>query len=172
MEEAVGGAKAMRVDKVDHVIKFVQTILQRCARQDQCKSRLQKFEDTTRFGFPVLDPLPLIQNDQVPRDGSDGGFVAHDLFVVGNFEERVREVLIDPLGGGSQNDLASASTKAMDFTPPLALERRRADHQDILNAVNWASSSAVPIPWMVLPSPISSARIARPAPTAKAIPSS
>ena len=35
-----------------------------------------------------------------------------------------------------------------------------------------ASSSATPMPWMVLPRPMSSARIARPAPTAKAMPSS
>jgi hypothetical protein len=72
VEEAEGGAQASVINELGHGVQFVQTVFQWRAGKHEGKGGAQALHNTRRLGLPVLDPLPFIQDDQVPFDGFNG----------------------------------------------------------------------------------------------------
>ena len=126
-------AQAPVVDEFDHRKKVIQPILERCAGEHQGKSRFQAFDDPARFGFPVFDPLALVQDDQVPLDLFDGQDIAQNLFVIAEGEEPVIGILSGAQFHAADDLLAVAFGKTPDFRFPLRFERSRANHQYFAN---------------------------------------
>ena len=87
-----------------------------------------------RLGFPILDSLPLVQDDQVPVDLLDRQNVSQHLFVIADCEEAVVAVLTASLGNGAGDELHGAVAEAVNFVPPLRLERRRTDDEHLADA--------------------------------------
>ena len=83
------------------------------------------------FGFPVLDPLPFVENDQVPRRLLDGEDVAEHLLVVADVKKQSLAYWPPAIGAGAADELHVAVAEAVDFAPPLRLERRRADDEHL-----------------------------------------
>ena len=134
MEEAEGRRQAAVVDELDHRVEVVQAVLQRRAGQHQGEGRAEALDDPGRFRFPVLDPLPFVEDYQVPADPLDGQDVAEHLLVVADGEEAVVVVLPCPLGGAADDKLHGAVGEAANLAPPLRLERGGADHQHLADA--------------------------------------
>ena len=131
VEEAKGRRQPAVVDELHDAVQIVQPVLQRRARQHQGERGLQALDHVAGLGFPVLDPLALVQNDQVPLDLLDGQDVAQHLLVVADGEEAVVVVLRGPVRGAADHQLAVAVAEPLDFVSPLRLERRRADDQHL-----------------------------------------
>ena len=97
--------------------------------------------------------------------------IAQHLLVVADREETIVGVLLRALGGRPATSCTSRSQKRW-------ISLRHCDLSDagqMISTLRMSASrgpkSATPTPWIVLPSPMSSARIARPAPAANAMPS-
>ena len=71
VEKAKAGAQPAVVDELHDRIQIVQPVFQRRAREHQGESRPQALDDVAGLGLPVLDPLPFVENDQVPGDALD-----------------------------------------------------------------------------------------------------
>ncbi len=102
--------------------------------EHQGERRLEALDDPGRLRLPVLDPLPFVEDDQVPADPLDGQDVAEHLLVVADGEEAVVVVLPGPLGGAADDKLHAAVGEAVDFAPPLRFQRGGADHQHAADA--------------------------------------
>jgi hypothetical protein len=66
VEEPERRSQAPLVDELHYGVKFIQPVFQRRAGEHQCKCRFKPLDDATGFGFPVLDALSFVQDDQIP----------------------------------------------------------------------------------------------------------
>ncbi len=129
MEKAEPGSQPPIVDELHDRVQFIEPVFQRRSRQDQCKARTQRLDHPRRLGRPVLDPLPFIQNDQVPLHLLNRLQVAHHLFVIADREKTPVVILFKSLLGRSHDQLRIAIAETADFAEPLRFERSRTDHQ-------------------------------------------
>src|SRR5262249_30415831 len=98
-EEAEARTEPAVVDELPAGVQLAEPVLQRRARQHQGEARLEPLDDAARLRLPVLDALPLVQDDEVPRHLLDGEDVLEDLLVVTNREEAAATVLQGPSRG-------------------------------------------------------------------------
>ena len=134
VEKAEGGSQPAVVDELDHRIQIVQPVLQRRAGQNQGERRSKAFDDTAGFGFPVLDALAFVQDDQVPFHTLNGQDVAQNLLVVADREEAVVVVLCRSSRRVADDQLAIPVTEPVDLVAPLRFERRGANDENLLDA--------------------------------------
>src|ERR1019366_3251376 len=66
MKKAKAGAEPMGVDEGDHRVQVIEPVLQRRARQHESEARGQSLDDPAGLRLPVLDALPLVEDDEVP----------------------------------------------------------------------------------------------------------
>ena len=66
VEEAEGGPQPPFVDELHDRVELVQAVFQRRAREHQGERRAQPLDDPAGLGFPVLDALAFVEDDQVP----------------------------------------------------------------------------------------------------------
>jgi hypothetical protein len=88
-----------------------------------------------RLRLEVLDPLRLVEDDDVGRPSADRQDVAHDRLVVGDLEEDVRlAILRVPCRSGSRDDDCRLLGELPDLAPPLLLHRRRTHDEHLREA--------------------------------------
>ncbi len=119
------------VDKLDYRVEFLEAIFQRSAGQDDRVQGAQTFYGFAGLGFPVLYPLPFIENDQIPSSLFDISQITKNLLVVANCKKLFTEVEILSLRRRSRHYLHRAPRKALDLIPPLRFHGCRTDHQDL-----------------------------------------
>ena len=118
------------VHPLDDRRQLVDPVLHRRSRQDQAIRGVELLHGQRGLGRPVLDPLSLIQNDEVRVPVADHVQVADQLLVVGHQESAAAfaecraplpGVAIDHGGGGVGEELPLAK--------PLRLERGGDDQE-------------------------------------------
>ena len=124
------------VDKLDDRMQLLEPVLQRRAGQHEGVFRFELFDGLGRPGLPVLDPLGLVEDDQVGLPTADGLDVAVDDVVVGHLVERIGRVELVPPRTKPFDDQGLAVGEPLDLLLPLVLQRRRRDDQHALNAGN------------------------------------
>src|SRR5438034_9865218 len=134
MKQPIGWSQPILIHKLDDGDQFLQAILQRRAREHDGIGRDDFFDGASGTRIPVLDPLSLVQYDQVGRPAPDQVQVAMDGVVIGDLEEtRIGELLLSARPK-TANHLRGPADELIDFPLPLVLERSRADDQDALYA--------------------------------------
>jgi hypothetical protein len=86
--ETESRAETAVIDEFHHGIELIQSIFERRSRKNQGKGGSEGLHDLACLGLPVLDSLPLIENDEVPFDPLDGRKVAEDLLIVADGERK------------------------------------------------------------------------------------
>ena len=71
IEKSEARAQPAVVDKLHDRIQVIQPVLQRRSRQNQGEPRTKAFDHATCLRLPILDPLPFVENDQIPRCALD-----------------------------------------------------------------------------------------------------
>ncbi len=124
------GLQGHVVDPLDDRGQLLDPVLHRRAGQDQAIGRGQPLDRERRLGRPVLDPLRLVEHDQVGRPAADRLQVADQLLIVDD-EEPGAVRLVDRLafGGGAVDDADRQVGEAVPLAGPLRLEARRGDDQ-------------------------------------------
>jgi hypothetical protein len=161
VEETERGSQLPGIDELDHRVQLIQPVFKGSAREHEGEGRGEAFDDAGGLCLPVFNPLSLVQDDEVPSRPLDGGEVPQHLLVVAHRIERATLVHFRALARPARwiSDAHCDLTDAGQTTSTREIP------------TSWARSSAIPMPCMVLPRPMSSAIIALPAPTAKAMPS-
>src|SRR5580658_6347179 len=124
----------MGVDEGDHRMEIVQSVLERRACQDEREPRAQSLDDPAGLRLPVLDALPLVEDDEVPADLLDVQDVLQDLLVVANGEEGVATLGPSAAARGPAHELGRAVGEPLDLAAPLRLQRRRAYDEHLPDA--------------------------------------
>ena len=93
VEEAEAGTESPVVDELHDRVQLIKSVFERRSAESQRESRPQSLDDAARLGLPIFDPLPFVDDDQIPSDSLDIEDVAQDLFVVADREERFAPVL-------------------------------------------------------------------------------
>jgi hypothetical protein len=88
VDEAIERSQVVPVDEFHQGVQFLDPVFDRGAGQDQGKSRFQLFDCFRSTGFPVLDPLRLVENDQIGRPFPDQIQVSGHQLVVDQLVER------------------------------------------------------------------------------------
>jgi len=82
IEETEGRSQEVFVDKTGNGEEIFQAVFERRPGEDQGKGRSEGFDNPAGFGLPVFDPLPLIQDDEVPGCPFDQFDVPDNLFII------------------------------------------------------------------------------------------
>ncbi len=118
------------VDPLDDRGQLVDPVLHRRAGQHQAVGRRQPLDRQRRLGRPVLDPLRLVEHDQVGIPGPDDLQVAEELLVIDDEEALFsRGVERLPDIGRAVDDLDGQVGEHGPFAGPLGLEAGRRDDQ-------------------------------------------
>ena len=133
VEEAERGAEAAVVNEGSDGVEFLETVFERGAGEREGEAAFEALDDAGRGGFPVLDTLGLVEDDEVPRGGANSREVAEDLLVVGD-GEKSGAVLRGALLRGALNNLNRTACKTLDFRVPLGFEAGGANNKDTLDA--------------------------------------
>ena len=131
IEEPEGRHQPAVVDELDHRIELIEPIFQGRSGKHEGKRRTERFDDAGGLRFPVLDPLPLVENDQVPAAFLDAENVAEHLLVVADGEEAIVFILGRPLAGAAHYKLHVAVGKTANLVSPLRFHRSGADDQHL-----------------------------------------
>ena len=129
VEELKRRAEAPLVHELHDAVQFFEPILQRRAGQHHRVPAAEFLHLARGLGFPVLDPLGLVQNDHVRLPGVDRLAVADDLLVVDQSVESRLGVLREPRLRGAVDHLRRAPAELLDLRFPLVFDRRRGDHE-------------------------------------------
>ena len=130
VEEAERGAKLAVVDELHYRIQLVQPVFQGRACQYEGKGRTQGLDHLRGPGLPVLDPLSLVEDDQVPWHRFNGKEIPEHLLVIGDRVECPAAIQSRPFTQGTYHDLACPLGCPLNFQDPLGFHGSRADHQD------------------------------------------
>ena len=123
------------VDPFDDRRQLVDPVLHRSAGQDQAITRRQPFHRQRGLGRPVLDPLRLVEHDQVGVPSPDDLEVAEQLLIIDD-QEPFLALGVGGLAflGRAVDDLDRQVGKHLPFPGPLRLQARRGDDQAAANA--------------------------------------
>ena len=125
--------QAEAVDELDDRVQLLQAVLQRRARQYQGVGRRQLLHALRGAGLPVLDPLRLVEDDQVRLPATDGVQVAMHHVVVGQLVERLGGVKFRAARAETLDHQDRPGRELLDLLLPLVLERGGGDDQHPLD---------------------------------------
>jgi hypothetical protein len=110
VEEPERRSQAPLVDELHYGVKFIQPVFQRRAGEHQCKCRFKPLDDATGFGFPVLDALSFVQDDQIPGHRFYSQNIPQHLLIIAYGKKMLAGVLCRPVFMASQDHLALCSS--------------------------------------------------------------
>src|SRR5262245_26944672 len=130
VQELVRRPEPPIVHELHDRVQLFQPVLQRRPGEDDRVPALQLLDGPRRLRLPVLDPLRLVEHNDVRPPGVHQVQVADHLFVVDQLVERVLRVQL--LAGFLQSldDLYGAVGELADLPLPLVLDRRRGHDQN------------------------------------------
>ena len=112
------------VDPLDNRRELVEPVLHRRAGQHETVRRIQALHRQRGLGRPVLDPLGLVEHDDVRRPLANDVDVANELLVVAQKESApARLERGAALGGRALDDGGGSVGEELPLTKPLRLER-------------------------------------------------
>src|SRR5439155_3358464 len=129
MEEAKARYKRVRIDELHDRVEVVEAVLERRPREDEREARRESLDDAACLRLPILDPLPLVEDHEVPARSLDVEDVPENLLVIANGEERIARVALRTVLRRADHDLRAAVREAPNLAPPLRLERGGADNE-------------------------------------------
>ena len=128
--EAEQRTQQARIEVLHDRVDLVDAVLDRRAGEHERIGRCQRLHRARRLGVPVLDPLRLVEDDDVgPQRAVDVGGVDDDLLVVDHGEEAGLRVLREPCRPAAGDQQRGGAAEPRDLLLPFAFERRRAHHQ-------------------------------------------
>ena len=123
------------VDPLDDRRELVEPVLHRRAGQHQTVRRIQALHRQRRLRRPVLDPLRLVEHDDVRRPVANDVDVANELLVVAQEESApTRLERGAALGGRPVDDGGGRVGEGLPLTKPLRLERGGDDDEATADA--------------------------------------
>jgi hypothetical protein len=129
------GSSARVVDPLDNRRQLVKAVLHRRARQHEAIRRIQALDGQRGLGRPVLDPLRLVEDDDVRGPFADEIEVTNELLVIP--QEESAPAGLDrglALAGRPLDDGRGRVGEELPFTEPLKLQRGRHDDQPAADA--------------------------------------
>ena len=135
------------VHELDHREQIVEAILERRAGERERETGAQPLDDLRGLRLPVLDPLRLVENDQIPRHLFDGEDVSEYLLVVAHRVERIfRAVLLGSRGSRSRHKVRGPRTESFDLGLPLPFHRGGTNDEHLRDADLSREELATPTP--------------------------
>jgi hypothetical protein len=123
------------VDPFDNGRELVEPVLHRRAGEDEAVPWSQALHGERGLRRPVLDPLGLVQHDDVRVPVVDDVHVPEELFVVRHQEPTAARIEGGPtLDGSPFHDRGGSVREELPLANPLRLERRRNDQQATADA--------------------------------------
>ena len=104
VEEAEQRPEVKPIDELDDRVQLFEPVLQRRAGQHDGVLRFELLDGLGRAGLPVLDPLGLVEDDDVGLPAADGIEVAANHVVVREFVEGLLAIKRRPAGRHSLDD--------------------------------------------------------------------
>jgi len=118
------------VDPLDNRRELVEPVLHRCAGQHETVRRIQALHGERGLGRPVLDPLGLVEHDDVRRPLANDLEIANELLVIPQQESApARLERGAALTGRAIDDGGGSVGEELPLPKPLRLERRGHDDQ-------------------------------------------
>ena len=123
------------VDPLDDRRQLVDPVLHRRAGQHETVRRIQALDRQRRLRRPVLDPLRLVEHDEVRRPAANDVNVANELLVVAQEESApTRLERGAALGGRAVDDGGGRVGEGLPLAKPLRLERGGDDDEATADA--------------------------------------
>ena len=123
------------VDPLDDRRELVEPVLHRRAGQHEAVRRIQALHGECGLGRPVLDPLGLVEHDDVRRPVANDVDVTNELLVVPQEESAATRLERGAaLGGRPVDDGGGRVGEELPLTKPLRLERGGNDEQAAADA--------------------------------------
>jgi hypothetical protein len=91
----------MLIDELDDRDQLLQLVLERRAGQDEGIGAVDALQGARGNGVPVLDPLRLVDDDDLGRPGGDQVEIGLELLVVRDLAEIVEDEILLPLSAAA-----------------------------------------------------------------------